>query len=310
MDLLRQLEKPLFSNGYPISAEPNRLGPLNPSQANLPIEQIREIFALQGYVWLKGFFDKAEVLSLRSRFFNAYQNSGLLQPDSDPQEGFFSGNSESENNPKILMEFVRTAAYEAFCLQPKLWQFYDDLFQSPSYLHKRKIVRYKTPDHSNQLLKGHPTTTPAHYDLIYLRGGNDKVVSSWIPLGDTPIEMGGLVYLEGSALLGKKMEAEFSINNKNLSSEERISAYNKNMTEGGWVGKDLGAMAERFNTRWLVADYEAGDMVIHSPYMIHAATDNVDAMGRIRLSTDIRYQSIREELDVRWENHWTLEDML
>ena len=224
--------------------------------------------------------------------------------------GFFSGNSESENNPKILMEFVRTAAYEAFCLQPKLWQFYDDLFQSPSYLHKRKIVRYKTPDHSNQLLKGHPTTTPAHYDLIYLRGGNDKVVSSWIPLGDTPIEMGGLVYLEGSALLGKKMEAEFAINNKNLSPEERISAYNKNMTEGGWVGKDLGAMAEKFNTRWLVADYEAGDMVIHSPYMIHAATDNVDAMGRIRLSTDIRYQSIREELDVRWENHWTLEDML
>ncbi|HBT93814.1 MAG TPA: dehydrogenase, partial [Chitinophagaceae bacterium] len=92
--------------------------------------------------------------------------------------------------------------------------------------------------------------------------------------------------------------------------EERISAYNKNMTEGGWVGKDLGAMAEKFNTRWLLADYEAGDMVIHSPYMIHAATDNVDAMGRIRLSTDIRYQSIREELDVRWENHWTLEDML
>lgn len=310
MHLLRQFEKPLYSNGYPLSAGLNYIGSLNPSQASLPIEKIREIFLKQGYVWLKGFFDKAEVLSLRSRFFTAYKNSGLLKPNSDLQDGFFSGNSESNNNPKILMEFVRTASYEAFCLQPKLWQFYDDLFQSPSYLHKRKIVRYKTPNHSCQLLKEDLTTTPAHYDLIYLRGGNDKVVSSWIPLGDTPIEMGGLVYLEGSVLIGKKMEAEFAINNKNLSPEERISAYNKNMTEGGWVGKDLGAMAEKFNTRWLVADYEAGDMVIHSPYMIHAATDNIDAKGRIRLSTDIRYQSIREELDVRWDNHWTLEDML
>ena len=200
------------------------------------------------------------------------------------------------------MEFVRTAAYEAFCLHPKLWQFYDAYFDNPSYLHKRKIVRYMPP--------GNTSTTPAHYDLIYLRGGTDKVVSSWIPLGDTTIEMGGLVYLEGSDALGRKMEADFSAQNENLSPAERISAYNKNMTEGGWVGKDLGAMAERFNARWLIADYEAGDMVIHSPYMIHAATNNVDEMGRVRLSTDIRYQSVREEIDVRWNNHWSLDDML
>jgi ectoine hydroxylase-related dioxygenase (phytanoyl-CoA dioxygenase family) len=157
---------------------------------------------------------------------------------------------------------------------------------------------------------GNTSTTPAHYDLVYLRGGTDKVVSSWIPLGDTTIEMGGLGYLEGSDVLGRKMEADFSARNGNLSPAERISAYNKNMTEGGWVGKDLGAMAERFNARWLIADYEAGDMVIHSPYMIHAATNNVDELGRIRLSTDIRYQSVREEIDARWNNHWSLDDML
>jgi ectoine hydroxylase-related dioxygenase (phytanoyl-CoA dioxygenase family) len=136
------------------------------------------------------------------------------------------------------------------------------------------------------------------------------VCSSWIPLGDTPVEMGGLVYLEGSDALGRKMEAEFSANNGNLTPEERISAYNKNMTEGGWVGKDLAEMAERFDSHWLIADYEAGDMVVHSPYMIHAATQNTDNQNRIRLSTDIRYQNVREEIDARWQNHWTLEDML
>lgn len=30
----------------------------------------------------------------------------------------------------------------------------------------------------------------------------------------------------------------------------------------------------------------------------------------IRLSTDIRYQLVRDEIDVRWNNHWSLDDML
>ncbi len=43
--------------------------------------------------------------------------------------------------------------------------------------------------------------------------------------------------------------------------------------------------------------------------MIHAATANMDA-SRMRLSTDIRYQRVRDEIDARWANHWTLDDML
>ncbi len=50
--------------------------------------------------------------------------------------------------------------------------------------------------------------------------------------------------------------------------------------------------------------------MIHSPYMIHAATMNMAADGRMRLSTDIRYQQVRDEIDVRWNNHWSLDDML
>jgi ectoine hydroxylase-related dioxygenase (phytanoyl-CoA dioxygenase family) len=69
-------------------------------------------------------------------------------------------------------------------------------------------------------------------------------------------------------------------------------------------------MAERFDTRWLAADYEAGDVVLHSPYMIHASTTNQDHSRRLRLSTDIRYQNVDDEIDVRWNNHWSLGDML
>ncbi len=57
---------------------------------------------------------------------------------------------------------------------------------------------------------------------------------------------------------------------------------------------------------WLMADYEAGDMVVHGAYTSHAA--NASPEGRIRLSTDIRYQRVKEEIDVRWSNHWSFDD--
>jgi ectoine hydroxylase-related dioxygenase (phytanoyl-CoA dioxygenase family) len=146
--------------------------------------------------------------------------------------------------------------------------------------------------------------------LIYLRAGTDRLVTAWIPIGDVPVRMGGLLYLEGSHRLGRAMEAEFALKNAELSPEERISAYNRNMTETGWISKNLPEMAERFGTRWLAADYAAGDVVLHSPYTIHAATRNDDPDGIMRLSADIRFQDVRDEADPRWGRHWATDDGL
>jgi ectoine hydroxylase-related dioxygenase (phytanoyl-CoA dioxygenase family) len=225
----------------------------------------------------------------------------LLELGYDPVDGAFSGHEDTDQTNRKLMQLVRSSAYEAFCLHPNLYRLMDRFLEGMSYLHKRKIIRARKP--------GGGKDTPAHYDLIYLRGGTDRVVTAWIPIGDTPAHMGGLVYLEGSDAVGRRMEAEFAAKNALLSPEERISAYNKNMAEGGWVSKDLPDMARRFNSRWLYADYEAGDVMLHSAYMIHAATANDDP-HRMRLSTDIRYQNVQDEIDIRWANHWALGDML
>ena len=47
----------------------------------------------------------------------------------------------------------------------------------------------------------------------------------------------------------RKLEKEFSIKNTNLSREEQINAFNKNMTEGGWISKDFPDLANKFNSR-------------------------------------------------------------
>lgn len=293
----------LTANGKALSTAPNRLGYLMPTDGCAGIEAIRELFGRQGYVWLKGLLPRGDVIDFRGWVLSHLAESGLLMPGHDPSLGIAAvGAFDRQLADRRLMSLVRSTAYEGFCAQPLMACLMDAFVGGVSYLHKRKIMRFTQP--------GTSVATPAHYDLVYLRGGSSRVVTAWIPIGDIPVDMGGLVYLEGSHVVGAAMEAQFMKDNAGLSAGERISAYNRNMGEGGWVSKDLPDMAERFDTRWLMADYEAGDVVLHSPYMIHASTTNQSLTGRIRLSTDIRYQNVDDEIDARWGQHWSLDDML
>jgi ectoine hydroxylase-related dioxygenase (phytanoyl-CoA dioxygenase family) len=295
--------RPLRSNGFLLETNPERLGRLTPSDPAMGVAALRARFDADGYVWLKRFLPRADVLDFRRHFFSYFLDTGLLATGSDPGEGMYSGGeTNSDLARRRLMELVRSAAYESFCMHPNIWRLLDAFVGGPSYLHKRKLIRYTKP--------GDASATGAHYDLTYLRGGTDKLVTVWIPIGDVPVAMGGLVYLEGSDAAGRAMEAEFAAANAHLGPDDRIRAFNKTMNDGGWISKDLPEMAERMSARWLAADYEAGDVVLHSPYMIHAATCNDDPAGRLRLSTDIRYQNVRDEIDARWANHWSLDDML
>lgn len=263
---------------------------------------MRDQYRQHGYLWLKGILDRDEVLAFRRRYFDAMRETGLIADGTHSVDGLYSGaDVDNELVRKRMIEIVRWASYEAFCLSKPIREFYERFFDGPVHLHKRKIIRHKRP--------GDVSCTGAHYDLVYLRGGTDNLCSSWIPIGDTPVEMGGLVYLEGSHEAGRKMEIEFSKERALLPPEERVKAFNKYMNQG-WLGKDLNAIADRLGGRWLLADYEAGDMVVHSPYMVHASTKNFDPNGRIRLSTDIRYQCVWDDIDTRWNNHWSPDDGL
>jgi hypothetical protein len=292
----------LESNGSALSMEPARLDFLEAADPGLPLPALRERYRAQGYLWLRGLLPRSDVLSFRRRYFEALAGCGLLRPGTDPGAGVYAGGGE--DGPAIgrrLVQIVRWAAYEGFCLSPALVRFLEGFLGGPVFLHKRKLIRHTRP--------GDPHCTGAHYDLVYLRGGTDRLCTAWIPLGDTPVEMGGLCYLEGSDAWGRRLEAEHAARAAGLTPEERISAFNRQMT-GGWLTKDLASLAAETGLRWLVADYAAGDVVLHSPYMIHASTMNVDPAGRIRLSTDIRYQLVTDEIDERWQHDWRPDDGL
>ena len=50
-------------------------------------------------------------------------------------------------------------------------------------------------------------------------------------------------------------------------------------------------------------------MVAHDEE-IHAATLNHDPLNRTRLSTDIRFQRVNDDIDQRWANNWIPGDNL
>ena len=298
-----RLETPLVSNGFVLPAD--KIGRLQPTDPTLPRAELWEQYQAQGYLWLKGILSRSDVLAFRARVFETFREAGLVAEGTDALDGFYAGSEHTagKTHPnKLLMEMVRWSRFEAFCLAQPIVDFYENFLEGAVYLHKRKILRFTVPNDAN--------CTGPHYDLVYLRGGTDRICTSWIPIGDIPVEMGGLIYLEKSHLSGRELEADFQRRSTDLPPEERVSAYNKHMSGTGWLDRDVAALAEKLHSRWLVADYEAGDMVVHDPYMIHASTMNTDPSNRMRLSTDIRYQRVRDEIDVRWQNHWSLDDML
>lgn len=131
--------------------------------------------------------------------------------------------------------------------------------------------------------------------------------------GDVSLHGGGLMYLSTGKQLGKDIEADFDRRSASFAESERISAFNANMAEFGFLSDDAGKfLAEQGQGKgkWLVSDYEAGDVVFHDPYTVHGSTSNQDSENRIRLSTDIRFAEQGSAFDHRWMQAWTPDDGL
>lgn len=84
------------------------------------------------------------------------------------------------------------------------------------------------------------------------------------------------------------------------------------MGEPGHLSHDAEQWAkeEGQGKRWLVADYEAGGVVFHSPWMIHSSSRNEDGKGRIQLATDLRFYEEGARVDERWTRHFFHGDRL
>jgi phytanoyl-CoA hydroxylase len=271
-----------------------------------------------------------------SSYFSAFSSVGLTKPDApfvdaiyDPLHGPSLGigggdlTVNAEADLDILEKCHTDPYYVSFTDHPALRTMVRALTDwKEELLLRRTMLRHHVPN---------APATGVHYDKLFLRGGDAFFLTAWVPIGDIAVNGGGLIYLEDSIELGKAIEDDFSHRNANL--EDRISAFNANMTKFGVLcdspkqfegdhnpdrqtlnSSSALKAAEKKSYKWLVANYEAGDVVFHHPNAIHASGRNADKDGKIRLSTDLRFYD-REELDrggvdKRWLKFWTLGDNL
>jgi hypothetical protein len=74
----------------------------------------------------------------------------------------------------------------------------------------------------------------------------------------------------------------------------------KHPYENGWLGRNPVEIQRKYGGRLLTTNFRAGDVVIFPMWTLHGSLDNVNEEGRIRLSSDTRYQLASEPADHRW----------
>ncbi|MET9426628.1 phytanoyl-CoA dioxygenase family protein [Streptomyces sp. NPDC003036] len=282
--------KTLSSNGLPLPFTPDLFAPLRDSTGlyGRP-DALRERLASDGYLYLRGVLDRAEVLRLRGAYFSLF-DPAYLAPGTTPEEGVFSGRVPAGLPPHGMPghpahAFVRSRTFRDFVGSPVLAKLAEAALGGSAELLPRRILRH--------FHRGAHRASRAHVDLDYLDAGSDRLVTMWIPGGDCPLEAGALVYLEGSHTLRADEYAP-------------LRATSDRPHDRRPITHDLELLATRLGRRWLWADFSAGDVMVHVSRMVHASLDT--ATDAMRLSIDLRFLPTGAAADPRWLRAWSADD--
>jgi ectoine hydroxylase-related dioxygenase (phytanoyl-CoA dioxygenase family) len=280
----------LTSNGVPVPFDGAHFAPLRDSSALLgDPEALRLRYHHDGYLYLREVIDPGRVRRLRGRYFSRFDPT-YFAPGTAPEDGVYSGHRPAELPAHGVAghpahDFVRSPEFKAFAAADGLRRLAEDVLGGPCTQLPRLIARHFD--------RSRPVASRAHVDFSYLDGGSDRLVTMWIPLGDCSLATGGLVYLEGSQTLDGEDVA-------------RLHAVSDRPEDHRPISHDLAWVAESLERRWLWSDYRAGDVTIHSPYLVHASLDT--ATDTMRLSADVRFLRDDQPADPRWLQPWSGDD--
>jgi ectoine hydroxylase-related dioxygenase (phytanoyl-CoA dioxygenase family) len=278
------------SNGVEVPFDPQHFAPLVDSTDRRGDPAVlRERYRRHGYLYLRGVIDPERLRRLRAAYFGAFDPS-YLDHRYPVEAGIFSGRRPSSlpdhgtvGHPAY--SFVRSETFAGLANDPVLGELAEHVLDGPCRILPRQIIRHF--DRST------PRASRAHRDHRYLDAGSDRLLTMWIPLTDTPLATGGLVYLEDS-------------NDLDTAELDGLRAVHDRPDDPRPISHDLAWVAEQTGRRWRWADFRAGDVAIHSPRVIHASLDTTtDAM---RLSADLRFLAAGERPDHRWLQAWAGDD--
>ena len=233
---------------------------------------LRSRMEADGYLFFRGLAAADEVLAVRRDVLALCAEAGWLDPSRDLMDGIVAPNMQptSEGMPEYMAVYRRVLKqlprFHDFPTLPPLMAVARQLLASDDVLvHPRRIGRLTFPNNTD-------ATTPAHQDHFYIRG-TVNTYSCWVPLGECPMDLGGLAVLPGSHKRGF------------LEHTEKFPAA----VGGRGVPTDN-------ETGWVASDFGLGDALFFHAYTIHKALPNLTP-DRLRISTDNRYQRAGDDID-------------
>jgi hypothetical protein len=277
--------------GKPLDVSPVAFGQLRPSD---DIAQdggaLRQRISEDGYLYLPGLLNPAEVLEVRRHVTDRLARSSVLMETSPPIQAVYRPGASLQTSHDLARN---NRPLERLLYGGAMMAFYQRLLGGP--------VRHF--DFTWFRAVGPGFGTYPHCDIVYMGRGTFDLYTSWTPIGDVPISVGGLMILEGSHRQQSKLRA-YLVRDVDVYCTNRPDAA---VIESGaklwqdWDGRLTSnpvTLREKLGGRWLTADFKAGDVLCFGMGTVHASLDNHS--DRVRLSSDSRYQLATEPADERW----------
>lgn len=226
--------------------------------------ELRHRISEEGYLFFKKLQDPDKLWALRREMLTTMQKGGWLVAGTDPMDGIADisaqcteGDSEYTD---VYHEVYKLQAFHRSGHWHEVVDMVEKIIGREVLPHPQKITRLWFPKYTAH-------TTPIHQDFVHFQG-NFQTYTCWAPVGDCPIELGGLAVLPGSHKVNKVMEHHFSLGAGSLCVRE-----------------------DELSGEWHSTNYEVGDTLIFPALTIHKALPNLTE-DRLRVSLDNRYQAV------------------
>jgi len=276
------------SGGKSLDTESHAFGFLKASSLSETPAELSNRMKKDGYLYIKEFFQQLEVLNVRKEIIARMREMNLILPGADPLEAKANCDQRTVFMPELARQ---NSALDELLYGDRVMSFYKRLLGNPVRHYDFTWFRPVGPGRG----------TAPHCDLVYMGRGTRQVFTMWVPFGDVPIELGGLMILEESHRKSDRLKSYLS---------RDVDSYCTNRPEADqakvtdsllWDGKlahDPVTLRQKLGGRWLTAEFRAGDMLTFGMTVVHASLDN--QTDEIRFSSDSRYQLASEPADGRW----------
>ncbi len=264
-----------------------RLQDATPALAEGRYDVLRARYDEDGYLLLRGLLDREEARAAQAEIVDSLAARGLLDTDHPLRERIAARHARISKFG-FEGEDRRFATVRRLVLSTRMHAFYELFFGSAARAFDYVWLRLMAPGQA----------TPPHCDIVYMGRGTDALCSNWIPLTDVGRDDGPLMLLEGSHRIQALRDDYCRMDIDTQGNWRRLKLRHGSVFRGGDYSRDPRRVSAQFGRRWLTAEFAPGDVLLFSPYLMHASLDNRSL--RFRISADVRYQRADEPIDPRW----------